>query len=100
MEKDLDDLAAGIIPHGMDFSLPPDGMVMVDADKINYNSNYREYWISKWDTELLEQFPTLITYVEALADEIVEAALTPLDEILFRASGLFNHKNVESKESF
>lgn len=83
-QQDLELLEEGVIPQSMEWRLPEEGVVFFEPDKVNYNLNTPSFWYSKWDANLLEQFPCLNNFVNLVIDEMMNSNKTPLDEILER----------------
>ena len=81
-QQDLELLEQGVIPESMEWRLPEEGFVFFEPDKVNYNFNVPTFWKSKWDSNLLEQFPCLNNFVNLVVDEMINSNKTPLDEIL------------------
>lgn len=79
--KDLEMLEQGVIPESMEWRLPESGVVFFEPEKLNYNINTFDYWMQKWDSCLLEEFPCLIDYATKIASAAVSSGRTPLDEI-------------------
>jgi len=80
-QEDLELLESGVVPMSMDFRLPEVGVVFFEPDKVSYNMNTTEFWLSRWDSVLLEQFPCLQEVALNLAHIMEVSGKTPLDEI-------------------
>lgn len=84
IQKEMIALDNGIVPESMSFKVENDDIIPL----IKYESYSREFWINKYDPELLEQFPCLYSLVEKDYEE--NKGRTALQEMekIYKISGL------------
>jgi hypothetical protein len=74
----ISELCRGIVPHEFTFNLEPP--CRIDWSALVYNDwDHVDYWCAKQPEGLLEQFPSLFSWVEGIAKQ--RKGITPLMEL-------------------